>query len=319
MLANNKSRFLHFLTATNTFFIVFFVVINALASTTINSIIVNNKSITNYEIKQRLLLSTKINKITTKQSLEQKQLQQDQLINSLIEEELIRQNAHKLNITASDEDIKNFIAQTANKQHKTAQQWQKYLSKNNVDLAIYRKYVQSQILWFKIIEQRIKPKIQVSNLEMQEMLEQNKAHKFITKFLLAEIVIANNHQNQSAFMQNLYQQLISGANFVTLVKQFSIDESAKKNGLIGWFSQNDLNKKIYNSIENLQINDYSLPLQIGDNWYIFKIINKKSENEINDNQYNLLESAIMQQKINNIAKSYLQNLKNISVIESITN
>jgi peptidyl-prolyl cis-trans isomerase SurA len=316
MLASNKSRFLYFLITTNPFFIVFFVAINAIASPTINSIIVNNQSISNYEIKQRLLLSTKINKITTKQSLEQKQ---DQLINSLIEEELIRQNAHKLNITASDEEVRNFIAQTAGKQHKTVQQWQQHLSKNNIDLAIYHKYMQSQILWFKIIEQRIKPKIQVSNLEMQEMLEQNKANKFITKFLLAEIVIANNHQNQSVFMQNLYQQLMSGANFVTLVKQFSIDESAKKNGLIGWFSQDDLNKKIYNSIENLQINDYSLPLQIGDNWYIFKIINKKSENKINDNQYNLLESAIMQQKINNIAKSYLQNLKNISVIESITN
>ena len=281
-----------------------------------NIIIVNQNHITQPEINQRWQFFINTSKISNQKNIKNITIWQEKLLEKLIEESLILQNAQKLKLEVSPDELNHHLVQIASKQEKTLIQWQNFLQKNNLDFAYYVKQVKAEILWFKIIEQKIKPQIQISNLEINEIAEQNNSSVLEPQFFIAEIVI-NNNTNTEKFIYNMYQQLLTGANFNILVNQFSISESAKNNGEIGWFAKQDLNKKVYQAIVNLSINGYSLPMQIENNWYIFKVINKKYQNSLDENTKNKLENMIFQQKLNNFSKSYLQDLKNHSVIEMV--
>ena len=280
-----------------------------------NVIIVNQNHIAQPEITQRWQFFLNTSKISNQKNIQNLAIWQEKLLEKLIEETIILQNAQKLKIEISPDELNNHLVEIATKQQKTLMQWQDFLQKNNLDFSYYVKQIKAEILWFKIIEQKIKPKIQISNLEINEVAEQNNSSLLEPQFLMAEIVINNNNKNTEKFVHNMYQQLLMGADFNILVNQFSISESAKNNGLIGWFAKQDLNKKVYKVIANLSINSYSLPVQIENNWYIFKVINKKYQNNLDENTKNKLENLIFQQKLNNFSKSYLQDLKNHSVIE----
>ncbi len=282
-------------------------------------IIVNQQHITQPEIWQRWQFLLNTSKISHHKNNQIIAIWQEKLLEKLIEEELILQTAKKLKLEVSSQNLNNYLTEIANQQQKTLAQWQNFLQKNNLDFNYYLKQIKAEMLWFQIIEQKIKPKIQVSTLEINEIAEQNHTNNLEIKFQLAEIVISNNNKNTEKFIDNLHQQLLLDADFKSLVRQFSISESAQKNGEIGWFSQQDLNKKVYQAIANLSINNYSLPLQIENNWYIFKIINKIHKNNLDENTRNKLENLIFHQKLNNFSKSYLQDLKNNSLIEIMPN
>jgi peptidyl-prolyl cis-trans isomerase SurA len=282
-----------------------------------NIIIINQNHITHSEINQRWQFFFNNSKIINQKNIKNITIWQEKLLEKLIEESLILENAQKLKLEVSPDELNDYLVQIAGKQQKTLIQWQNFLQKNNLDFSYYVKQVKAEILWLKIIEQKIKPKIQISNLEINEIAEQDNSNVLEPHFLIAEIVINNNNKNTEKFIYNMYQQLLMGTNFNILVNQFSISESAKNNGLIGWFTKQDLNKKVYQAIANLSINGYSLPVQIENNWYIFKVINKKHQNNLDENTKNKLEHLIFQQKLNNFSKSYLQDLKNHSVIEMV--
>lgn len=301
------------------FAILFFIICNAnmsyAKSNLPNVIIVNQNHIMQPEIAQRWQFFLNTSKISNQKKTQSIAIWQEKLLEKLIEEAIILQNAQKLKIEISPDELNNHLVEIATKHQKTLMQWQDFLQKNNLDFSYYVKQIKAEILWFKIIEQKIKPKIQISNLEINEVAEQNNSSLLEPQFLIAEIVINNNNKNTEKFVHNMYQQLLMGADFNILVNQFSISESAKNNGQIGWFAKQDLNKKVYKVIANLSINSYSLPVQIENNWYIFKVINKKYQNNLDENTKNKLENLIFQQKLNNFSKSYLQDLKNHSVIE----
>ncbi len=280
-------------------------------------IIINQKHIEQKEILQRWQFLLNTSKISHRKNNQIIIIWQEKLIEKLIEEELILQTAKKLKLEITSQELNNYLVESANKQNKSFTQWQNFLNKNNLDFPYYLKQIKAEMLWFKIIEQKIKPKIQISNLEINEIAEQNKINIIETKFQLSEIVISNNNKNTEKFVYDLYRQLLLGANFKSLINQFSISSSAQKNGDIGWFTKQELDKKVYQAIANLSINNYSLPMQIENNWYIFKIINKINKKNIDDNTRTKLENIIFHQKLNNFSKSYLQDLKNSSLIDML--
>ena len=68
---------------------------------------------------------------------------------------------------------------------------------------------------------------------------------------------------------------------------YSISESAKVGGKIGWIKQNNLSIEINQEIENLKINSYSNPIKVGNNYLILKINDIKEINIEFDKQKEL--------------------------------
>ena len=71
------------------------------------------------------------------------------------------------------------------------------------------------------------------------------------------------------------KESIKEKGFENTANLFSTSESSKVGGKLGWVRKDILSEQIIGKLKDLEIGDYSSPLQINNNFFIFKINNKR--------------------------------------------
>ena len=80
--------------------------------------------------------------------------------------------------------------------------------------------------------------------------------------------------------------------FENTANLYSISDSSKVGGRIGWIKKDNLSLEINRELDNLKINSYSDPIKIGNNYLILKI-NDIKEIAIELNKQKELDKMIM--------------------------
>ncbi|MBU6339405.1 MAG: SurA N-terminal domain-containing protein [Rickettsiales bacterium] len=279
---------------------------------------VNNKIITNLDLTDRyrfVMLSSKISNM----SAEDKKNLLSQIVDKMIDEELIRQEAENLKITVTSDEIADAIELAALHQKKNAVQFKLSLITRGVSFENYAKQVESELLWSKIIFDVLKSRVKITDVETKEFFEQQKLNINIKKLHIAEIFIPNSISEGNSVQllaKKLVLELRKGANFKNMVKQFSRDSlSAEHGGEIGWVSNSDIDPKIYQEISKLKKGEYSDPIFLADGYYIFKLIDSRVETKIAEQDLNAARNNIFVRKLQSLAKGYLMDLRKKSFIE----
>ena len=99
---------------------------------------------------------------------------------------------------------------------------------------------------------------------------------------------------------------------------FSISESAKTGGNLGWINENTMNKKILKEINDLKIGQHTNPILIPGGYLILKIKDqKKIEKKIDiKKELNSRIRLLQNQQLNQYSNIYFQKIKkNISINE----
>ena len=111
---------------------------------------------------------------------------------------------------------------------------------------------------------------------MYKKIIQNKITK---KYLLSEIVfkIASNTELNIKYTE--IKNSIEENGFENTVLIYSIADSTKVGGNIGWINESSLNRKIRENIESLNVGDLSEPILIPNGALILKINDIKQENK----------------------------------------
>ena len=279
---------------------------------------INSKVITNLELTDRyqfVLLSSQIKGLLD----QDKKSLLNQIIDKMVDEELIRQEADSLKIAVTNDEIQDAIELVALRQKKNAVQFKLSLIQNGVFFENYAKQIESELLWSKIISEVLRSKVKITESETKEFFEQQKFDINVKKLFIAEIFIPKDEDSSNhaaAISRKLVSELRNGADFRNIVKQFSRDSlSAEHNGEIGWVSQKDIDKKIYEEVSKLKKGEYSDPILLTDGYYIFKLIESKVETKIEDQDLNVARNNIFMRKLQNVAKGYLMDLRKRAFVE----
>jgi peptidyl-prolyl cis-trans isomerase SurA len=278
---------------------------------------INNKAITNSELIDRYRFVISMSKINIALE-EEKKLLLDQVIDKMIDEELIRQEASKLKIEATPDEIRDAVEIIALRQKKNATQFKFFFINNNLSFDNYLKQVESDILWSKIVSEVMKSRIKVTEAEVKEFFEQRKFNTSIKKFSISEILISdagNSSKKNLHLASKLVAELRQGADFNNIVRQFSSSISAENNGEIGWVSNSDIDIKIYTAISKLNKGGYSDPILLSDGYHIFKLLDVKTESKIADQDMSAARNAIFSHKLQSVAKGYLMDLRKKAFVE----
>lgn len=283
---------------------------------------INNKVITNLDLEDRYRFVKAFPQIKDISFEDQKNLV-SQIVDKMIDEELIRQEAENLKITVTDDEIADAIELAALNQKQNAVQFKISLIKQGISFENYAKQVESELLWSKIIMEVLRSKVSITEVETTEFFEQQKLNINIKKLNIAEIFIPksttkNDTQDSANLLaKKLVLELRKGANFKNMVKQFSRDSlSIEHDGEIGWVSNGDIDPKIYQEISKLKKGQYSDPIFLSDGYYIFKIIDTKIETKIADQDLNAARNNIFMRKLQTLAKGYLMDLRKKAFIET---
>ena len=275
---------------------------------------VNNRVITFSDLEDRYNFVISESKIKVN-SAEEKRLLLNQIIDKMIDEELIRQEGVKLGVNLTDPEIDGVIESLAERQKKTAAGLKKYFANKKLSFNAYREQIKADLVWSQIISNAVKSRIKITDSEIKEFLEQQKLNTDITKFLIAEIFIPDD-KDANLLAVKLVAELKRGANFKTIVTQFSRSPTSESNGELGWVSHADVDVKIYDAIVGLEKNEYSDPVFLSDGYYIFRLLDKKSVTELKENDAAEARKKIFARELETESKSYLIDLHKNSFIEA---
>ena len=137
-------------------------------------------------------------------------------------------------------------------------------------------------------------------------------------FNLSEIVI------EEKFGENINEKIIKinkslqDIGFENTANIYSISDTKKEGGLIGWVNDLQLSKQINRSIEDLKIGDVSMPIKLRNAYILIRVNDKKElKQEINlDDQLNKIIKKETNRQLNSFSMIFFKRLKkNIEINE----
>ena len=191
-----------------------------------------------------------------------------------------------------------------------------YLNRSNLDFEEIKKKIEIETVWNQMIYTKYKDKILINEDELKKKIIKNQNENEF--FLLYEIVFEFENKDKIDIKYNEIIKYVNNEGFQNAVIQFSISESKKNSGLIGWVNKNGLSGKIRKELDKLQIGEITKPIILPSGVLILKLQNKKLEKiEIDvDVELKKLFEFEMNNQLNNFSSIYYNKIKdNFSIKE----
>ena len=154
-------------------------------------------------------------------------------------------------------------------------QFENYLRNFDISLNDIRKKIEIENEWKNLIYAKYSKNIKIDKKKLINKIEKASKEEFSLEYNLSEIFFTKK-QNVSVkeYSKKILESIeING--FENTANLYSIADSSKAGGKIGWVKKNNLSSEINRELENLKINSYSNPIKIGNNYLILKINDMK--------------------------------------------
>ena len=265
---------------------------------------IDNEIITNHDIEQEInylkALNPKLNQINKNELLI---IAKNSIIKEFIKKKEI-QKYKKLNLQNSEIDsVLNNLIQNLNLQNEN--QLKNYLNNYNFSVEGLKKKIEIENEWKNLIYSKYIKTVKINKKELMKKIEKSSKDKSSLEYNLSEIVFT---KKKDLTLEKLFfdiDESIKKNGFENTANLYSISESAKVGGKLGWIKKNNLSKIIMDKLDSLERNEYSSPLQIDNNFLIFKINDiRKKKFEINKreelNKMIFIETTKQLDKFSNI-------------------
>ncbi|MFL2897203.1 MAG: peptidylprolyl isomerase [Candidatus Pelagibacter sp.] len=167
------------------------------------------------------------------------------------------------------DEVLNNLIQSLNL--KNENQLKDYIKNFDLSIEDLKRKIEIENEWKALIYSRYIKTVKIDKERLIEKIKKNSKEKFLEEYNLSEIVFTKKNDLTSNELSKKIQESIEKNGFENTANLYSISDSAKVGGKIGWVRKNILSDQIINELKNLEINNYSSPLQINNNFFIFKI------------------------------------------------
>jgi len=225
----------------------------------VNDEIITQKDLNDFVNFMRMQLSVEL----TGEQLEQKiQSMKADLLDKLIEDRLILQEAKKNKVLVDENRVKAKIDEIKGR-YGSETEFQAALAQQGLVQADLELRLREQLLMYSIIEAKIKSKIIIRPSEVTEFYQKNIAEFKTPEEREFESITTKDKD----LAQKIYDDLKKGGDFLETAKKYSLEAksfNAKQGG--------ELREELEGAIFKLNLGGISEPLKIDDTFYIFKLI-----------------------------------------------
>lgn len=249
--------------------------------------------ITNIDIKNeyRYLIATNknIEDLKKEQIL---QIAKNSLINDSIKENEILKNFSDLEI--NQEYLESVIKMTFNRLgFDNLQDFRNYLEEYKTNYEYIKKKIKVETLWNQIIFQKYSEKIAIDQDQIKKKIESEiEENEYFKNYLISELIFKAKNNDE---IKEKYEEIKKSINingFEKTVLLFSVGDSKKKNGAIGWLRETEMSDIIKSEIASINVNQFTKPITIPGAFLILYI------NEIKDEKSDINLEEELQKAIN---------------------
>ena len=250
----------------------------------LNPSLKNSKKDDILKLSKRSILQEKIKKIEIEKNFNNPQIPQEFL------EQILKNIYSKIGFTNLDD-------------------FKEYLISNNIDFVNVRNKLEIEALWNELILIKFSSKLKVNEKELRERIKDN--DKYLKSYLLSEISfeVSNLKELDKKFLE--ISEIINDKGFDYAALRYSVSPSSNLGGKLDWINENSLNKNIIEAIKNLNINDFTKPINIPGGFLILQVNdvkNTKIELDI-DKELKKLENYEKNNQLNQYSKIYFNKVK----------
>lgn len=288
-----------------------------IASSKIESTIiakVENKIITNFEIKNQILSSLILSNLNINQ--ENINRLKKQSLEFLVQTKLKEIELSKYNIKIDYSRIDAYLNSISSNDIDSLKKKFKDL---NLDFEFFTQNIETDMKWKSFIFGKYSNKINIDESSVLDELERlKKNNSSIKEYNLSEIEIPLERAASEDEIISGIKMKIEEIGFDETALKYSISLTASNKGNLGWINSESLSDNIKDSVKKMKPGDTSKPIKISSNILFLKLndVRVVKNTEINLDE---LKKSIINQRKNDLydlySNSYLSKLKNTSLIE----
>ena len=230
----------------------------------------------------------------------------EQVIESLIIEELQLQLADRYGIRISDEELNNTISRIAANNNYQLEEFIKFIENDGSSYVDFRENVKKQITIQRVQRGRVGSEIDITEKEFVAFLETNESlselepELLVRQILVKDINIAN----------EIYEKIQDGVSFESIAKSEPSNTYKKNNGLMEWRKAIDMPELFSKAINLKPVGFVSKPIKSGAGYHILKLEEQRGRFVKNEDQWSARHILLIPSTIRD-DEATIQELENI--------
>jgi peptidyl-prolyl cis-trans isomerase SurA len=203
----------------------------------------------------------------------------EQILESLIVQQVQMQRAERLGIRISDEQLNTALARVADRNGFNFADMPAALAADGIDYAEFREQLRREMAIDALRQRDVMARIAVSEREIERWLEQYEANRGneidydISQILVALPADATQVQvaEVEARTRDIHARLLGGADFAAMAVAESAGQQALSGGRLGWRQGAQLPQQFAAVIQGLSAGEISEPVRSGSGFHIFRV------------------------------------------------
>ncbi|TCS60117.1 periplasmic chaperone for outer membrane proteins SurA [Varunaivibrio sulfuroxidans] len=240
--------------------------------------VVNEDAISVYDLNVRITMLIATSNLDNTQEVRRRLA--PQVLRGLIDEHLELQEAKRLKINVTKDEINVALAQIERQNNFKPGALDQLLQRIGVPKSTLIERTKAEIAWSKVVRDRVLPQIQIGPEEIDAAVRDIRANATRPEYLTAEIVLPTGPQGTKdsdarQLAVRIVQELKRGANFQMLAQNFSQSPSAARGGDMGWVKAGNVDPKISAALEKMKPGQVTEPIRAEDGYHIILLRKKR--------------------------------------------
>lgn len=227
--------------------------------------IVNGEIITQTDIDHRLGLFLASNPNAQIGDQEMMQLRM-QILRNLIDETLQIQEAEANDIDITEAELNQTYTRVAGNFAPNVDDFDEFLRAQGSSERSIKRQIEGELAWDRLLRRNVSPFVNVSDAQVEEIVERLQATRGQTEYRVSEIFLAARPDNQEevfARANQLVQQIQqAGGSFPAYARQFSEATTAAVGGDLGWVLPEQLPAELARVVPQMSVGSMSAPIPL---------------------------------------------------------
>jgi len=280
--------------------------------------VVNNEVVTQVELNAILLpIYTQYKSTYSDEELLKKiDEAKKNILYQLIEDKLILQEAHKIGMPATDEEVAERLEQIKS-QFSSSEEFKSALASQGLTVVDLKEKYREQLIKEKMVNREVRSRVSVTPIEIALFYEKNEDDfnlpaqvKVMTIMIRKSEADPESNTDSLKKIKMIELKMAEGEDFTKLAREYSQDPSAVDGGDMGYIGKGQMMKKIDEVIFSLQPGEISETIETPVGYHVFKIVEvKEAGAESFDEARMQIENYLFQEKAKERFDEWMTNLK----------
>ena len=265
---------------------------------------INDQILTSYDLEKEsnylLALNPKLSEISKNDLL--KLAKRSMIKETVRKSEILKYKEITLENDQIDSVLRNIIR---NLEFSNQSQFEDYLKDFDISIDDLRKKIGIENEWKNLVYSKYSTSIKIDKENLINKIDKSSKEERSIEYNLSEIVFI---KKQNISLKDQSKEILESIEingFENTANIYSVSDSSKIGGKIGWVKKNNLSLEINRELDNLKINSHSVPIKIGNNYLILKIndikeITLKIDKQKELNRMIMIETSKQLDKFSNI-------------------